>query len=104
MKAISRNVIVRAENQSNKRNFKQFRKAAFSERRKNDTNIRTAVSKLANEERERFGKVWKIHTDFLKNTQSDEDTPKNVPIEIVVNDDDINEVNSFFESSENSKD
>ena len=104
MKAMTRNVIVRAENQSNNRNFKQFRKAAFGERRKNDTNIRTAVSKLASEERERFGKVWKIHTDFLKNTQSEEKQSNNGPVEIVVNDEDINEVNSFFESSENSKD
>tara|TARA_Y100000389_G_C17350944_1_gene458421 strand:+ start:430 stop:711 length:282 start_codon:yes stop_codon:yes gene_type:complete len=88
-----RNVICYNTNSRGEKH-KSIRKSIIAERRQQDTTLRKSFGAISREERKRFNNIWETHKEFFGNNKEEESSSP----EVIINKDDIEEINSFFES------
>ena len=74
------------------------RKNASAKRREQDKKLRASFGSIAKDERERISSIWDAHKEFFAR-EPNESKDKTVEPEIVVNDEDLDSANGFFEET-----
>ena len=71
------------------------RKNASAKRREQDKKLRASFGSIAKDERERVTAIWDAHKEFFAR----ESEEKTIEPEIVVDDEDLDSANGFFEET-----
>jgi hypothetical protein len=89
-------IICNAQNNRSKKHS-NIRKKANENRRISDKNVRSTIGTLAKQERTRLDSLWESHKEFFSgNTETEEN--KVTEAELVVDNSDLENSNSFFET------
>lgn len=87
----------KANNQTaNAKPMRNARRKVFEKRQKSDRAFRENIGGFIQGERTRIQDLWQNHVEFFRGEETTQET--NEPVELVVNKDDIDDTESFFEA------
>lgn len=92
---MSRNVQCNATSRREKHS--NIRKKSNQKRKAQNEKLRSSLGAIAKDERERITTIWDAHKDFFA-SEPKESKSETVNAEIVVDDEDLDSANGFFES------
>lgn len=92
--------VVRCNATKRREKHANVRKNASAKRSEQDKKLRASFGAIAKDERERVSSIWEAHKEFFAREPKESESSDAVEPEIVVDDEDLDSANGFFEDSE----